>query len=107
MTWVFALVAVAVMVGVALVAAGHGTPLADDHGDRPDAGLPAEGPVDAAALRRVRFPVVVRGYRMAEVDALLERLAAEREELDRYRPPAPAPAPAPAPDGERPHGEAH
>ena len=34
-------------------------------------------------LRRIRFPLAFRGYRMAEVDALLERLAEEREAADR------------------------
>lgn len=87
MVWIFAVVAVALMAAVAAVAAGHGTPLAPEHGDRPDAGLPAhDGPVSATDLRRVRFPVVLRGYRMAEVDALLERLAAEREFQEVSRP---------------------
>jgi DivIVA domain-containing protein len=30
-------------------------------------------------LRRVRFTTAFRGYRMAEVDALLDRLSAELE----------------------------
>ncbi|MDF9716405.1 DivIVA domain-containing protein [Nocardioides sp. ChNu-99] len=88
--WVFAVLAVAAMVGAAAVAAGHGTPLAPEHGDRPDSGLPAQGPLTADDLRRVRFPLVVRGYRPADVDALLARLAAERDGLDLYRPAAPA-----------------
>ncbi|MFW6775831.1 DivIVA domain-containing protein [Nocardioides sp. CPCC 205120] len=87
--WVFAVLAVAAMAGVAAVAAGHGAPLAPEHGDRPDTGLPAQGPLTADDLRRVRFPVVVRGYRPADVDALLARLAAERDAHDLYRP-APA-----------------
>lgn len=99
MVWVFAVIAVAAMVGVALVAAGHGEPMRPEHGDRPDAGVPPEGPLRAADLRAVRFPVVLRGYRMAEVDALLERLAAERERDEMYEP-------AP-PDGGPAAGEAH
>jgi DivIVA domain-containing protein len=39
--------------------------------------------VTADDLRRIRFPLAFRGYRMAEVDALLERLAEEREAADR------------------------
>ena len=31
-------------------------------------------------LRRVRFSMAFRGYRMSEVDALLDRLAREREQ---------------------------
>lgn len=33
------------------------------------------GPLTGADLRRVRFPIVLRGYRPADVDALLARLA--------------------------------
>jgi DivIVA domain-containing protein len=53
------------------------------YGDSPDALVPADGPVTADDLRRVRFPLAFRGYRMAEVDALLERLAEEREAVER------------------------
>ena len=79
MMWVFAIVVVLVMGAVAAVAAGKGTPMADVPTDRPDPGIPAEGPVTAEDLRRVRFSLAFRGYRMSEVDALLHRLAAERE----------------------------
>ncbi|WP_425491458.1 DivIVA domain-containing protein [Nocardioides luti] len=65
------------MGGVALLAAGKGAPLADVYDDRPDASVPAEGPLAAEDLRRVRFSIALRGYRMSEVDALLDRLAAE------------------------------
>jgi len=79
MMWVFAILVVLAMGGVALVAAGRGTPLAEVYDDRPDAQVPAEGPLGAEDLRRVRFSVALRGYRMSEVDALLDRLARERE----------------------------
>ncbi len=46
-------------------------------------------------LRRIRFPLAVRGYRMAEVDALLERLAEEREAADRAAPDGEAPTARP------------
>jgi DivIVA domain-containing protein len=39
--------------------------------------LDGDRPVRAEDLRRVRFPLAFRGYRMAEVDALLDRLAAQ------------------------------
>ena len=45
----------------------------------PDATVPAEGPLRAEDLRRVRFSLAFRGYRMSEVDALLDRLAGELE----------------------------
>ena len=79
MTWLFAVIIVAVMGGVAVVAAGHGGAMAETYDDRPDARVPADGPLTAADLRQVRFSTAFRGYRMSEVDALLDRLAAERD----------------------------
>lgn len=79
MTWVFAILAVLALGGVAVVAAGRGAPLAPAYDDRPDAVVPAEGPLSGDDLRRVRFSLAFRGYRMSEVDALLDRLARERE----------------------------
>jgi DivIVA domain-containing protein len=77
--WVFAILVVLVLGGVAVVAAGRGVPMARVYDDRPDVTLPASGPVSADDLRRVRFTLAFRGYRMSEVDALLDRLARERE----------------------------
>ncbi len=82
MTWFFAVVIVVVMGAVAVVATGRGGSLADAYDDRPDARIQAEGPLSAADLRAVRFTTAFRGYRMAEVDALLDRLAAELETPD-------------------------
>ena len=85
MTWFFAVIVVAVLGGIAVVAAGAGGSLAESFDDRPDARVPADGPLTARDLRSVRFSTALRGYRMSEVDALLDRLAAEREprhELD-------------------------
>ena len=79
MMWVFAILVVLVLGGVAAVAAGHGAPMVDVHDDRPDVRVPADRPLNAADLRRVRFSTAFRGYRMSEVDALLDRLARERE----------------------------
>jgi DivIVA domain-containing protein len=83
MTWFFAVLAVAVMGVVAVVATGRGGGLAEVFDDRPDARVPADGPLRADDVRRVRFSTALRGYRMAEVDALLDRLSAELEERDR------------------------
>jgi DivIVA domain-containing protein len=79
MTWLFALVVVAVLGATAVVAAGRGGSMSEVHDDRPDAVVPADRPLTATDLRVVRFGTALRGYRMAEVDALLERLAAELE----------------------------
>jgi DivIVA domain-containing protein len=83
MMWFFAVLVVLALGAIAVVAAGRGTPMAPAYDDAPDALVPAEGPLTAADLRRVRFPIALRGYRMAEVDALLERLAEEREAVER------------------------
>jgi DivIVA domain-containing protein len=82
MTWFFAVLIVAVMGGIAVVAAGRGGSMAETFDDRPDSRVPADGPLTAQDLRRVRFSTAVRGYRMSEVDALLDRLAAEMEQRD-------------------------
>lgn len=82
MMWFFAVLVVLALGAIAVVAAGRGTPMAPAYDDAPDALVPAEGPITAADLRRVRFPIALRGYRMAEVDALLDRLAEEREEAE-------------------------
>jgi DivIVA domain-containing protein len=69
-----------VVFGVAAVASGHGGTLAPHRAPLPTALGP--GPVDAAALAGVQFPVVVRGYRMDAVDAVLDRLGAALAERD-------------------------
>lgn len=79
MTWFFAVLIVLLMGAVAVVAAGRGGSMAEVYDDRPDARVQAEGPLTADDLRKVRFTTALRGYRMSEVDALLDRLAAERD----------------------------
>jgi DivIVA domain-containing protein len=73
--WFFAILVVLVMGGVAAVAAGRGAPMSDAYDDRPDALVPAGRALGAEDVRRVRFSLAFRGYRMSEVDALLDRLA--------------------------------
>ena len=82
MMWFLAILVVLLMGGIAVVAAGRGTPMAEVYGDRPDTTVPADGPLRAEQLRRVRFPLAFRGYRMAEVDALLDRLADQLAEVE-------------------------
>ncbi|MCY7395687.1 MAG: DivIVA domain-containing protein [Nocardioides sp.] len=95
MMWLFAILVLLAFGGVAAVAVGRGAPLADDLGDRPDLRLPAAGPITGADLRRVRFPLVLRGYRMSDVDALLDRLAEQVDAPAPVRPATPGPAPRP------------
>ena len=80
MTWLFAVLVVLAMGGVAMVASGRGGSMAPAYHDRPDLALPDDRPLDARDLRTVRFSLAVRGYRMSEVDALLARLATELED---------------------------
>lgn len=79
MIWFFAILVMLALGGIALVASGYGTPLARVYDDRPDVILPADRELSGDDLRRVRFGMVLRGYRMSEVDALLDRLAGELE----------------------------
>lgn len=78
MTWIFAILAVLLVGGVAVVASGRLGAMPEP--ERRAGGLVGDGEVSAADLRRVRFTPVLRGYRMDEVDALLDRLAAQLEE---------------------------
>ena len=82
MTWFFAILIVAVMGVVAVVASGRGGSMAEAYDDRPDSRVQADGPLTPHDIRRVRFSTAFRGYRMSEVDALLDRLAAELENTD-------------------------
>jgi DivIVA domain-containing protein len=84
--WFFAVVLVLAIGGVAVVAAGRGAPLARVYDDRPDAVVPEGRPLTGSDLQEVRFSTALRGYRASEVDALLERLAAQ---LDGSPPQAP------------------
>jgi DivIVA domain-containing protein len=90
MIWLLAVVAVALMGVAAVVATGRGGSMVEVFDDRPDAEVPADGPLTATDLRRVRFTTALRGYRQSEVDALLERLVEEM----RARPTPPEEPPA-------------
>jgi DivIVA domain-containing protein len=80
MTWFFAVLIVLVIGAVAVVAAGRGASLGPSYDDRGDVRLPVDRPVTGDDLRRLRFNTVLRGYRASEVDALIERLAAQLDE---------------------------
>jgi DivIVA domain-containing protein len=82
MMWFFAVLVVLAMGGIAVVAAGRGTPMAPTYDDRPDATVPGDRALASDDLRRVRFSLAFRGYRMSEVDTLLDRLASEMETRD-------------------------
>jgi DivIVA domain-containing protein len=86
MIWLFAILIVLALGAIAVIASGRGTPMTPAYDDQPDALVPRDGPVTAEDLRRIRFPLALRGYRMAEVDALLNRLAEEREQAEGDQP---------------------
>lgn len=84
MMWVFAILVGLVLGVVATVAAGK-------VGFLPPAetrlgATPPSGPLTAGDLRGVRFTLALRGYRMDEVDALLDRVAREWEEREASEP---------------------
>lgn len=51
--------------------------------DRSPVELPADRPVSADDIRALRISVALRGYRMTEVDWLLEQFAGTLDERDR------------------------
>jgi len=70
-----------VLFGCAAVATRDGEVLVDAPPDRADLALPA-GPLQARDLGGVRFGMALRGYRMAQVDEVLDRLGAELHARD-------------------------
>lgn len=83
MVTALALLGVVLVLFAAAVLSTRDAPvLADAPQDLPDLGLPdgALRPVDVAQLR---FSLAPRGYRMSEVDAVLDRLAEELADRDR------------------------
>lgn len=73
---------VAVLFAAAVVATRSDPALAPAPPDRPDVVLP-DRPLEPGDVAEVRFSTAVRGYRMDEVDRVLERLAGEIADRDR------------------------
>ncbi len=98
MAVVFALLVVLVIgVGVAIAVRNPGAGALSEPGPVGSVTtVPAAGPLTAADVRAARFPIVFRGYRPAEVDALLERL--ERQLAGGGAEPAAGGALAPSPE---------
>jgi DivIVA domain-containing protein len=69
------IVVIAVIGVVAAVAAGRGRGMSVTDPDRVEPVLPVDRDLTSADLARVRFAVGFRGYRMDQVDDLLERLS--------------------------------
>ncbi|WP_298331570.1 DivIVA domain-containing protein [Haloactinopolyspora sp.] len=79
---VFVLSAAVVLFAVVAVAMGRGDVLGTDDA-RAAAPMLPERALDSADVDGIRFTVAARGYRMDQVDEVLERLAAELDERDR------------------------
>ena len=77
-----ALVVVVAAVTLAVIGGGSEAVLPEAEPDRVADGLPESRPVVRADIDALRLPVAPRGYRMAEVDDVLDRLAAELAERD-------------------------
>ncbi|CAM5733366.1 DivIVA domain-containing protein [Streptomyces fumanus] len=79
---VLALAVVVAAVTLAVIGGGESGPLPDAAPERLQDALPPDRPVTRADVESLRFPPVVRGYRMADVDDVLARLGAELAERD-------------------------
>ncbi|GAA2455874.1 hypothetical protein ACFPFX_22835 [Streptomyces mauvecolor] len=86
MFWFLLIAMVVVVAAVTLAVVGGG---GDDGAVLPDTEpehlvdpLPEHRPVARADVEALRIPVVLRGYRMADVDDVLSRLGAELAERD-------------------------
>jgi DivIVA domain-containing protein len=77
------IVVAAVFASIAWLATGRGGGVGDTYPDRPDVALPDDRPLVKNDIDGARFTVGWRGYRMDEVDAVLDRLAAEIDYRDR------------------------
>jgi DivIVA domain-containing protein len=119
MTWIWVLMAILLLGVTAAVAVGYGGSMGRAYPDRPELLLPADRMIAADDLQDVRFSVVLRGYRMDEVDDVVRRLVRELAERDArlaelssalaegaglqapppVSPPLSAPEPGPGPEG--------
>ncbi|MFF2195611.1 DivIVA domain-containing protein [Streptomyces sp. NPDC058157] len=77
-----ALVVVVAAVTLAVVGGGAEAVLPEAEPDRVADSLPETRPVLREDIDALRLPIAPRGYRMAEVDDVLDRLAAELAERD-------------------------
>ncbi|MCU7823003.1 DivIVA domain-containing protein [Kitasatospora sp. DSM 101779] len=77
MFWVIVAAMAVVVGGAALVALGGGGTLPEALPDRITARLPQDRPLGRHDVDELRLPMALRGYRMDEVDNVLDRLGAE------------------------------
>ena len=82
MSLVLLLVILAVIAGIAVVAAGRGEGLSSPDPERSPRGALPAGEVGRADVDALRFTLALRGYRMDEVDDVIDRLLAELDRKD-------------------------
>ena len=82
MSLVLLLVILAVIAGIAVVAAGRGEGLSAPDPERSPRGVLPAGEVGRADVDALRFTLALRGYRMDEVDDVIDRLLAELDRKD-------------------------
>lgn len=79
MFWFQLAVVVLLLIAVGWIAVGGGGHMSQPTPDRPDPAIPETGLLGRGHVDKVRFSVGARGYRMDEVDDVLDRLAHEIE----------------------------
>ncbi|MCH0540073.1 DivIVA domain-containing protein [Streptomyces sp. MUM 203J] len=77
-----AMVVVVAAVTIAVIGGGESEPLPEVAPEHLVDPLPVTRPVSRADIETLRLPVAARGYRMTDVDDVLDRLAAELAERD-------------------------
>lgn len=83
MFWFQLAVVVLLLIAVGWIAVGGGGHMSPPTPDRPDPAVPDDGLLGRGDVDKVRFSVGARGYRMDEVDDILDRLAYEIEVRER------------------------
>ncbi|HEX4792056.1 MAG TPA: DivIVA domain-containing protein [Actinospica sp.] len=83
MFWFQLVVVVLLLIAVGWIAVGGGGHMSPPTPDRPDPAVPETGLLGRGDVDKVRFSVGARGYRMDEVDDVLDRLAYEIDVRER------------------------
>jgi DivIVA domain-containing protein len=83
MFWFQLAVVVVLLIAVGWIAVGGGGHMSPPVPDRPDPAVPETGLLGRGDVDKVRFSVGARGYRMDEVDDVLDRLAHEIDVRER------------------------
>lgn len=95
--WIWVLILVLVIGAIGVLVVGRWGTMSEVYDDRPDLTIPGGRPLTAEDIRSVRLTTGLRGYRMDEVDTLLDRIEADLRERDTAQTPEPElPGPEPS-----------